>query len=390
MSRKNLGPVDLKAEAVSNTGINKDLRALMPMAAEVGWVGRRTSKGGILMSAPDGSESAYLPLSTKDPKRLVNEVRTKIERYDLRRAQEDVAAATGLTEDDVVVHGGPNPTAKCKEHDIEFASWEAFSEHVARTHRPVSEKKEIDATMDDLLTELDEGTKEMTAITEDLAASTSGTLAASENVKPWRAILQRHRDGTVDLYESEAVLEVEVEGEVFYRCSLQGCGYEAAMPRSVRSHYAGHVRSGVAPEVGPRVAVETGVRPRQYARKEWLQESLSREIYLALRHRTRRQGESLTAWANALTSMILANREDVADDSVDEEQAVESTSNTEAEALVEKMREILGIKQDMSEIERLRGELSIALLEKSKLEVEIEERKSRFRTLLELAAEDTE
>lgn len=393
MSKSTAGPVDLRHEAANNRGMHKDLRAVMGRAADDDWTGVRTGKGGIRIVSPDGEVAIYLPLRTGDPGRTATDAMRKVERWDAADAKRTVKEHYGITDEDIEVSGAKvgEPTARCKEHDIEFASWEGLSAHIRQVHKPVSEKKEIDATMDDLLTELDEGIEETIALTKDLAASTSGTLAASENVKPWRAILQRHKDGTVDLYESEAVLEVEDEGEVIYRCSLQGCGYEAAMPRSVRSHYAAHVKAGDAPEVGPRVAVETGVRPRQYARKEWLQESLSREIYLAVKHRPRRSSESLTVWANALTAMILANREDVADESVDEEQAIESTEGqSQAEALIEQMRNLLSVKPDTSEIERLRGELSIALLEKSKLEVEIEERKSRFRTLLELAAEDTE
>lgn len=400
MSKSTTGPVDLRHEAANNRGMHKDLRAVMGRAADSEWTGVRTGKGGIRIISPDGEVTIYMPLRSGDPGRLATDAMRKVERWDSDDAQRAVEAEYGLSKDDIELADPKvgEPTARCKEHNIEFTSWEGLSAHIRQVHKAVSEKKEIDATMDDLLTHLsedkedavvaalEEATREIESVTADLAASTSGTLAASENVKPWRAILARHKDGTVDLYESEAVLEVQADGETFYRCSLTGCGYEAAMPRSVRSHYASHVKAGEAPEVGPRVLVESGVRPRQYARKEWMHEALSREIYLAVKHRPRRKSESLTVWSNALTAMILANREDITDEVQDDED-VQVPDQSGAAALVEQMRNLLGVASQES-IEALRHEMAEVAMAKAALEVEVERYRNTLRTLSELSASE--
>lgn len=387
MSKSTAGPVDLRHEAANNRGMHKDLRAVMSRAADDDWTGVRTGKGGIRIVSPDGEVAIYLPLRTGDPGRTATDAMRKVERWDADDAKRTVEEHYGITDQDIEVSGAKvgEPTARCKEHDIEFASWEGLSAHIRQVHKPVSEKKEIDATMDDLLTGLDEGEALIEAITRpdefDLAASESGTLAASEDVKPWLAILNRNTDGTVDLYESEAVLEVTTEDATIYRCALPGCSYEAALPRSVRSHYGGHVRAGEVEPVGERKASQTGVKERQYVDGGRLTDELARELYVAMRSRKKHKGEGLATYCNVLAQIIVTSR-------VPEEESV--STNPEADALIAQMRELLGIKQDTSEIERLRGELSIALLENSKLEVEIEKRKSTLRTLLELAAEDTE
>lgn len=387
MSKSTAGPVDLRHEAANNRGMHKDLRAVMSRAADDDWTGVRTGKGGIRIVSPDGEVAIYLPLRTGDPGRTATDAMRKVERWDADDAKRTVEEHYGITDQDIEVSGAKvgEPTARCKEHDIEFASWEGLSAHIRQVHKPVSEKKEIDATMDDLLTGLDEGEVLLEAITRpdefDLAASESGTLAASEDVKPWLAILNRNTDGTVDLYESEAVLEVTTEDATIYRCALPGCSYEAALPRSVRSHYGGHVRAGEVEPVGERKASQTGVKERQYVDGGRLTDELARELYVAMRSRKKHKGEGLATYCNVLAQIIVTSR-------VPEEESV--STNPEADALIAQMRELLGIKQDTSEIERLRGELSIALLENSKLEVEIEKRKSTLRTLLELAAEDTE
>lgn len=387
MSKSIAGPVDLRHEAANNRGMHKDLRAVMSRAADDDWTGVRTGKGGIRIVSPDGEVAIYLPLRTGDPGRTATDAMRKVERWDADDAKRTVEEHYGITDQDIEVSGAKvgEPTARCKEHDIEFASWEGLSAHIRQVHKPVSEKKEIDATMDDLLTGLDEGEALLEAITRpdefDLAASESGTLAASEDVKPWLAILNRNSDGTVDLYESEAVLEVTTEEATIYRCALPGCSYEAALPRSVRSHYGGHVRAGEVEPVGERKASQTGVKERQYVDGGRLTDELARELYVAMRSRKKHKGEGLATYCNVLAQIIVTAR-------VPEEESV--STNPEADALIAQMRELLGIKQDTSEIERLRGELSIALLENSKLEVEIEKRKSTLRTLLELAAEDTE
>jgi hypothetical protein len=83
--------------------------------------------------------------------------------------------------------------------------------------------------------------------------------------RPWLARQGSHRKkGTTSLYESGAVVEVTfTDGSKTYECSVPECDYTSDNPRSVSSHFRGHVRSGEAEPVGhlarPSVAKDVPV-----------------------------------------------------------------------------------------------------------------------------------
>jgi hypothetical protein len=70
--------------------------------------------------------------------------------------------------------------------------------------------------------------------------------------RPWLARQGSHRKkGTTSLYESGAVVEVTfTDGSKAYECSVESCDYTSDNPRSVSSHFRGHVRAGEAEPVG--------------------------------------------------------------------------------------------------------------------------------------------
>jgi len=82
---------------------------------------------------------------------------------------------------------------------------------------------------------------------------------------PWLARQGTSRSkGTTSLYESGAVVEVTwSDGTLTYECSIEECDYASPNPRSVSSHFRGHVRRGDHEPVGqlarPSVAKDVPV-----------------------------------------------------------------------------------------------------------------------------------
>lgn len=106
---------------------------------------------------------------------------------------------------------------------------------------------------------------------------------------PWLARQGSHRkSGTTSLYESGAVVEVTwSNGTLTYACSLSTCDYASENPRSVSSHFRGHVRAGEHEPVGqlsrPSVAKDVPVSDFRddYHRKQY---TPSERLLRALEH----------------------------------------------------------------------------------------------------------
>jgi hypothetical protein len=390
----NRGPVDLRKIANSSS-IHKEFKGAVALAAKHGWTGRTTGSGGIQMVSPDGTSRTYVPSSIRDggtaAKKIIRDIEKWAEAKDRESIEEtlaQIAEGVGLERDEIEAHHGPDPTISCKEHGVEFMSWEGLSEHVRTVHTEATDtnSEEPDVTVGE---EIDALVHEGAAFVQSVSSAASEDAKMEDaNVRPWRAILNRNLDGTVDLYESDAVLEVtSKDGRSVFRCALEGCGYESAHPRSVSSHYAHHVKAGQAePSEKERVVVEAGVRPVWHSKKDLAREVLSREIYVALRARRRHSTETLSQFADALAEKIMANR--VLAGEVDVESQVEDVPQSDSEVLLEQIRELLGGGNASRE-----AALEEALAEEKVLRETAEAKAKRYRdtlsTLRDLADEET-
>lgn len=402
----NRGPVDLRKIANSSS-IHKEFKGAVALAAKHGWTGRQTGAGGISMVSPDGKARTYVPSSIRDggtaAKKIIRDIEKWAEAQEAASIEDSltkIAEGVGLTRDQVEAHPGPDPTISCKEHGVEFMSWEGLSEHVRTVHTdatdPVSvairdaatntHSEEPDVTVGE---EIDALVHEGTAFVQSVSSAASEDAKMEDvNVRPWRAVLNRNLDGTVDLYESDAVLEVtSKDGRSVFRCALEGCGYESAHPRSVSGHYAHHVKAGQAePSEKARIVVEAGVRPVWHSKKDLAREVLGREIYVALRARRRHSTETLSQFADSLAEKIMANR--VLAGEVDVESQVVDVPQTDSEVLLEQIRELLGGGSASRE-----AALEEALAEEKVLRETAEAKAKRYKdtlsTLRDLADEET-
>lgn len=411
----NRGTVDLR-KIVNSSSIHKEFKGAVALAAKHGWTGRQTGAGGISMLAPDGKARTYVPSSIRDggtaARKIIRDIEKWAEARDAEAIEESltkVAEGVGLTRDEVEARHGPDPTISCKEHGVEFMSWEGLSEHVRTVHvdhtDPVSEairaadqadeeepvrvedmKFEGDPEEDSLDALLDGGA----ALTDALSSSASAAAKMDdESVRPWRAVLNRNDDGTVNLYETETVLEVTTAGgKKVFRCSLESCGFEAALPRSVTAHYSHHVRAGEAEPVDKeRPIVEANVRPKFYTQEGLAQEVLSREIYVAMRSRRRHTDERVSDYADALAEKIVRNR--LIAGEVVTEGIVQEVVQSDAEVLLGKLRELLGVNS-ADEIAALREELANETAARESAEAKSKRLGETLRTMAELASEETE
>lgn len=124
-----------------------------------------------------------------------------------------------------------------------------------------------------------------------------------------------------------------------------------------------------------------GVRERQYTDASRLRSPLARELYAALRSRSRHQGEAMSHWANALAEIITDRRGADAEEYVANIPLVMEPApvESEAEAMISKIREVLGDD----------GALAKERAARKDAEADAAAVRATLRTLAELAAEDT-
>lgn len=394
------GPVDLK-QVVNSSAINKEFKPAVALAAKHGWNGRWTGSGGLQMHSPDGTVRTYIPSSQRDGATATKKIIRDIEKW--AEAQEEaaveqsltkVAEGVGLKREQIEARHGSNPTITCKEHGLEFMSWEGLSEHV-RTEHTQQEEESVESTElkfegDPEEDSLDEFFEQGEVLTHALSSSASAAAKMDdESARPWRAVLNRNDDGTVNLYESEAVIEVTTNGgKKVFRCSVEGCGFEAALPRSVSAHYSHHVRSGeVEPVVADRTPVEYNVRPQFYTQEDLAKEVLSREIYVAMRSRRRHSDERVSDYADALADKIVRNR--LIAGEVVTEGIVQETVASDADVLLGKIRDLLGVNT-ADEIAALNEMVAEEKAARENAEAKAKRLGETLKTMAELASEETE
>ena len=378
--------VDLAA-ASQNSGVPKDLKPILKMVHDFGWTGRRTGSGGVEAVSPDGDVKIYVPNNTKDAgtvaKRLNHKVMAWYKRTVLDNSGMDHIDAEAVDLTPVPgAEGGQAMTARCKEHDIEFASWEAYSAHVAADHPPVTEEEEQPVAVIEAEVEVD-------------AESAMSTTMSTEGVvkRPWLATGRRITADKVETYQSQTVIEVEADGHViYYECALPGCGYTSAQPRSVASHYGRHVQRGEAEpvQVGVGLGEVTINRPPQYIEGTRMKSELARELYTAMRSRSRHRGEPDSKYAAALAEKIIDAR---AEAGIDETVVV----SPQESSILDQIRELLGVAQTSAQIEALsaevatlREEAAAALAERDEANEKAKQARETLATLAELARGSSE
>lgn len=374
--------VDLAA-ASQTSGVPKDLKPILKLVHEFGWTGKRTGSGGVEATSPDGAVKIYVPNNTKDAGTVAKRLNQKVMSW-YKRTILDAGGMEHVSEDAVDIspvpgtHGPEVVTARCKEHDVEFATWEAYSAHIAAEHPAEVAEEEEPVTV--------------VTVEEDTVSVVSPTMSTEGVVRrPWLAIAGRVAGDKVDTYQSQTVIEVEVDGKVsHYECALSGCEYTSTQPRSVSAHYGRHVQKGEAEPV--RVDVGLGEvtisRPPQYAEGVRMKSDLAREIYTAMRSRGRHRGEPDSKYAAALAEKIIDARA---------EAGIEEKVSAEESNVLDKIRDLLGVSQSGAQIEALSAEVATLREEKAAAEARADEANKKAQaaretlaTLAELASTSSE
>lgn len=383
------GPVDLR-QVANTSAIHKEFKPAVALAAKHGWTGRYTGAGGIQMVSPDRRANTYVPSSVRDggtaAKKMIHTINKWINEQEEASVEDSltkIAEGVGLEREDIEARHGTSPTISCKEHGVEFLSWEGLSEHVRNEHTDAADP--ISAAIRDAVT----NTHEEEPVHEPEATSTPARMAASETVTPWLAIRNRKKDGTVNYYESDSVFEVTNGEDTWYRCAFPGCGFESAEnPRSVKGHYAmKHVRGGEAEPLdsNARVVVSSGDRPAQYATKVAI-DSLAREMYDAMRHRTRHKNEGMTAWCKALAEIILDARGET---QVEPTETISKTDPSESETLLSQIVDLIR-PQFAAEVDAAKALVEEANRGREEAEAKAARAVETLRAMAELASEGTE
>lgn len=192
-------------------------------------------------------------------------------------------------------------------------------------------------------------------------------------IRPRRALIHHDTDtGMAGVYESPAVLEVLIDGEVVeYRCAKEGCSEADANPAKIAAHYSWHVRRGEVPPADPdkRVVVEQVNRADlpapviQRRGREGVRDGLARAIYEALKanamgRRTNSKYANILAQHIEEAGHILLTREEwlaltsLGDvENPAEVQRIEGGSphgeaEAEAVAILEQIKELVGARKD--------------------------------------------
>jgi len=210
--------VDITAPSVLRK-VHKDVRPVVKAAAMMGWTGRRSGSGGLVLYAPDGHNMVRIPITINHggvPKALARDI-VKFTPEHLREAMAD----------HVLEHGSDQEARDAA--DLVRTAAGAFGPAVVSGIESVS----------------------IPEIPDLETIEPAVTIVSSE---PWMARVSSDGRKT-DLYPSQATLErTWSDGSVDYACAWEGCDYTADKPRSTSSHYRIHVMdSGVRADTTPTV-----------------------------------------------------------------------------------------------------------------------------------------
>ena len=192
-------------------GFHKDLQEVVLMALDTGWTATRQSNGGIRLHAPDGVNTAYVPMTTKPSRNVAQTLRRKVVKHADTLRLAAVMAGSSIEQE---VRLGEIPPEPPRE---------------PRQRAKVEEKPE---------------------------AEDERPAATVESERPIVAKKAPGKDGGT-VYESQAIVERKwSDGTTDYRCAR--CEYAHHNYRSVSAHNGKAHRAAVAEATLPVTLVDPG------------------------------------------------------------------------------------------------------------------------------------
>ena len=329
--------------------VQKDLDRALRAAQKAGWTVEQVGKNVAMLTSPDPNVTFRLPLGSSVP----DEVAKRLSEAVRRQARREVhPALTHMEVEDI-----PASEVKCAEHGLEFLAPEGLDAHIKKDHKTVEPEADSAAPESNM-------DHERTTLVTMEEQKSEGIV-----VRPRRALIHRDPDtGDAGVYESPAVLEVLIDGEVVeYRCAKEGCSEADANPAKIAAHYSWHVRRGEVPPADPdkRVIIErlsgaeAPVPMVQRRGREGVREGLARAIYEALKanamgRRTNSKYANILATHIEDQGYILLTREQWAGLSTPVDVAAErieggsphGEAEVEALAILEQIKELVGAGAD--------------------------------------------
>jgi len=337
--------VDITAPSVLRK-VHKDVRPVVKAAAMMGWTGRRSGSGGLVLYAPDGHNMVRIPITINHggvPKALARDI-VKFTPEHLREAMAD----------HVLEHGSDQEARDAA--DLVRTAAGAFGPAVVSGIESVS----------------------IPEIPDLETIEPAVTIVSSE---PWMARVSSDGRKT-DLYPSQATLErTWSDGSVDYACAWEGCDYTADKPRSTSSHYRIHVMdSGVRVDTTPTVfdAKVDGYRTVRVAH-------LAKEIEAALDAIVYDQFDTTTegngGLARFLATQIITDRLARGKEKIEEEPEPAS-----AEDIVARMRRLL-MRDEQTRAEQAEAHAENLRKQIEEITVERDQARDRWQALRELISD---
>jgi hypothetical protein len=378
--------------------IHKDLRDLVYEAIkEFGWTAKQGPKGRWTIHSRQGDQKFAIPTSSGDSGYLLRQLKSRITKAVQAEAERARASMEADGASSTIANISLNDVgAVCEDCGDEFVTWEAFAVHQNREHRapPSPDPLQVDKPVVQI---------EDQASPENTGSTTMGDMeevVQGEILRPWRALKQRFDNGQVLTYESGAVFEVVVDGEVSaYQC--RHCPWRADGPRSVVSHYAVvHIAKKEVPPTNrdTGLLVEDGSKFLQkVTHRKWIvpADEMTKAIYDALLANPKQSRETTSIHAKRVTDALIGEGWVLVKqgDRVPTEEG-DLIEATEAQMILDEIRALVGA--DSGEVAELQAQVATAqaaaVEERMKAEeaqaalAEVTTEKDKVRTFLDTLA----
>ena len=192
-------------------GFHKDLQEVVLMALDTGWTATRQSNGGIRLHAPDGVNTAYVPMTTKPSRNVAQTLRRKVVKHADTLRLAAVMAGSSIEQEVRLGVIPPEPPREPRQRAKVEEKPEAEDERPAATvvsERPFVAKKA--PGKDGLYEGVDRATSaprwtatpvdlvigshsELRAVAEVYAAQDGKTKFVQDFVKAWNKVMMRDR-----------------------------------------------------------------------------------------------------------------------------------------------------------------------------------------------------
>lgn len=304
--------------------VPRELRQHVKAAKEMGWTGRTSGSGGLILYSPDGEHRVTIPITIGDSHTVKNVAR------EILRWTPDTVAFDAADEAVNTRNEGLVQSLGTLVIEAGGAFGSAVSAGLPQQQRPPvhvcllthshdahdwvytsSGGGHMMDTWDDTGVERNQKWWHCPGISEPEAAP--GPEATPErtllSIQPWMAKVHTNPDGTADLYQSQSVQERHwSDGSVDFQCTI--CDYDAAKPYSVSAHTRKHtLRGEKAPARQDPTEFDVPMPPSPPRRKPASRiAALAREIEAALRVTPWEGGDDWASFAHALAEGIVAKR----------------------------------------------------------------------------------